>query len=75
MPRPNAAGWQGWLRRRRRQQRRPCQAGRCSGILLVRELVLDYLGLGTTAGALNPLDVTVLVIGCQDGLNSNLETE
>ena len=34
----------------------------CSGILLVLELVLDYLGLVATAGALNP--VGVLVIGC-----------
>ncbi len=33
-------------------------------ILLVLELALDNLGHGPTAGALNPLDVLVLV-GCQ----------
>ncbi len=36
------------------------------GILLVLELALDDLGLGATAGALNPLDVLVILVGCQD---------
>jgi len=36
--------------------------GRCSSVLLVLELALDHLGLGTTAGALNSLDV--LIKGC-----------
>jgi hypothetical protein len=40
--------------------------GRCSSIHLVLKLALDYLGLGTTAGALNPLDV--LVKCCHDCL-------
>jgi hypothetical protein len=39
---------------------------RCSGILLVLELALDYLGLVANASALNPIDV--LVIGSQDPL-------
>ncbi len=43
----------------------------CSRVLLVFKLVLDDLGLGATAGALNPLDV--LVIGCQDCLHLLLE--
>jgi hypothetical protein len=30
------------------------------------ELALDDLGLGATAGALNPLDVLVILVGCQD---------
>jgi hypothetical protein len=38
------------------------------GILLVLELALDDLGLGATAGALNPLDVLVILVGCQDCL-------
>ena len=38
-------------------------------ILLVLELALDDLGLGATAGALNPLDdVLVILVGCQDCL-------
>ncbi len=37
-------------------------------ILLVLEFALDYLGLGATAGALNPLDVLVTLVGCQDCL-------
>ena len=44
---------------------------RCSGVLLVLELALEDLGLGATAGALDPLDV--LVKGCQDGLQLRLE--
>ena len=36
--------------------------GRCSSVLLVLELALDHLGLGTTAGTLNSLDV--LIKGC-----------
>ncbi len=36
------------------------------GILLVFKLALDDLGLGATAGALNPHDV--ILIGGQDGL-------
>ncbi len=35
---------------------------------LVLELALDDLGLGATAGALNPLDVLVMLVGCQDYL-------
>jgi hypothetical protein len=38
----------------------------CSGILLVLELALDYLGLGATAGVLNPIDI--LITGSQDNL-------
>ncbi len=38
------------------------------GIHLVLELALDDLGLGATAGALNPLDVLVILVGCQDYL-------
>ena len=38
------------------------------GILLVLELALDDLGLGATAGALNPLDVLVILVGGQDCL-------
>ena len=41
---------------------------RTFGILLVLELALDDLGLGATAGALNPLDVLVILVGCQDCL-------
>ena len=41
------------------------------GFILVRESALDDLDLGATAGALNPLDV--LVKGCQDGLQLQLE--
>jgi hypothetical protein len=41
---------------------------RTLGILLVLELALDNLGLGATAGALNPLDVLVILVGCQDCL-------
>jgi hypothetical protein len=41
---------------------------RTFGIHLVLELALDYLGLGATAGALNPLDVLVILVGCQDCL-------
>ncbi len=37
-------------------------------IHLVLELALDDLGLGATAGALNPLDVLVILVGCQDYL-------
>ena len=44
---------------------------RCSGVLVVLESALEDLGLGATAGALNPLDV--LVKGCQDGLQLQLE--
>ena len=44
---------------------------RCSSVLLVLESALDDLDLGATAGALNPLDV--LVKGCQDGLQLQLE--
>ena len=44
---------------------------RCSSVLLVLESALEDLGLGATAGALNPLDV--LVKGCQDGLQLQLE--
>ena len=44
---------------------------RCSGVLLVLESGLEDLGLGATAGALHPLDV--LVKGCQDGLQLQLE--
>ena len=44
---------------------------RCSGVLLVLESALEDLGLGATAGALNPLDV--LVKDCQDGLQLRLE--
>ncbi len=36
------------------------------GTHFIFELALDYLGLGATAGALNPHDI--LVIGCHDGL-------
>ena len=43
----------------------------CSGVLLVLKSVLKDLGLGASAGALNPLDV--LVKGCQDGLQLQLE--
>jgi hypothetical protein len=35
---------------------------------LVFELALHDLGLGATAGALNPLDVLVILVGCQDCL-------
>ncbi len=44
--------------------------GRCSSssVLMVLESALDNLGLGATAGALNPLDVLVIVVGCQDCL-------
>jgi hypothetical protein len=45
--------------------------GRCSSVRLVLELALDYLGLGVTAGNLNPLDV--LITGCQDCLQLRLE--
>ncbi len=38
----------------------------CSGTYLVLKIALDDLGLGATAGALNPIDVHV--IGSQDGL-------
>ena len=43
---------------------------RTFGIHLVLELALDDLGLGSTAGALNPLrlDVLVILVGCQDCL-------
>jgi hypothetical protein len=43
---------------------------RTFGIHLVLELALDDLGLGATAGALNPLDVRVRVtlVSCQDCL-------
>ena len=37
-------------------------------ILLVLELALDNFGLGATAGALNPLDILVILVGCQDFL-------
>ncbi len=42
--------------------------GRCSSVLLVFESALDNLGLGATAGALNPLDVLVILVGCEDCL-------
>ncbi len=42
--------------------------GRCSSVLLVLESALDNLGLGATAGALNPLDILVILVGCQDCL-------
>jgi hypothetical protein len=38
---------------------------RTFGILLVLELALDDLGLGATAG---PLDVLIILVGCQDCL-------
>jgi hypothetical protein len=41
---------------------------RTFGILLILELALDDLGHGATAGALNPLDVLVILVGCQDCL-------
>jgi hypothetical protein len=41
---------------------------RTFGIHLALELVLDYLGFGATAGALNPLDGLVILVGCQDCL-------
>ncbi len=41
---------------------------RMFSIHLVLELPLDDLGLGSTAGALNPLDVLVILVGCQDCL-------
>jgi hypothetical protein len=44
---------------------------RCSGILLVLKLALDYFGLGAATGVLNPIDV--LIVGCQDGLQLQLE--
>jgi hypothetical protein len=46
--------------------------GRCSSVLLVLESALDDLGLGATAGALNPLDVLVILVGCQDRLQPRL---
>jgi hypothetical protein len=36
-------------------RRRSLILGRCSSVILVLELALDYLGLGATSGALNPL--------------------
>ncbi len=42
--------------------------GRCSSVLLVLESAVDYLGLGATAGALSPLDILVILVGCQDCL-------
>ncbi len=47
--------------------------GRCSSVLLVLKLALDYLGLVATAGALNPLDVLVKLVACQDCLQLLLE--
>ncbi len=41
---------------------------RMFSILLVLELGLDDLGHGATAGALNPLDALVFLVGCQDCL-------
>ncbi len=42
---------------------------RTFSIILVLELALDDIGLGATAGALNPLDdVLVILVGCQDCL-------
>ncbi len=41
---------------------------RTFGIHLVLKLALDDLRLGATAGALNPLDVLVILVGCQDYL-------
>ncbi len=43
--------------------------GHCSSVLLVLESALDNLGLGATAGPLNPLDVLVILVGCQDCLH------
>ncbi len=43
---------------------------RCSSVMVLKS-ALDYLGLGASTGALNPLDV--LVIGCQDCLQLLLE--
>ncbi len=42
--------------------------GRCSCVLLVLKSALDDLGLGATTGALNPFDVLVILVGCQDCL-------
>ena len=42
--------------------------GRCSSVLLALESVLDDLGLGATVGALNPLDVLVILVGCKECL-------
>ncbi len=41
---------------------------RTFGILLVFELALDDLGLGATTGALNSLDVLIILVGCHDCL-------
>ncbi len=47
--------------------------GRCFSVLLVLESVLDDLGLGAIDGALNPLDVLVILVGCQDCLQLRLQ--
>ncbi len=41
---------------------------RTFGIHLVLELALDDLGLGATAGVLNPLDVLIILVSCQNCL-------